>query len=145
MVHVAKDMKIQVEFNPTRVVAYRLLGYEDRAVADSDFRNDTVDAGEVGAGHRVTALYELVLAGQIVPTPTGAPDALEGPPVPARSAPVGADDAVWVASVVRRSGSADAPALEIDASLPPPRSGRTSRPRTPICAGRRRSPRSPRS
>ena len=63
LVHVAKNMKIQVEFNPARVVAYRLLGYEDRAVADSDFRNDTVDGGEVGAGHRVTALYELVLTG----------------------------------------------------------------------------------
>jgi Ca-activated chloride channel family protein len=57
--HVAKDMKIQVEFNPELVWAYRLLGYENRAIADDDFRDDAVDAGEVGAGHRVTALYEL--------------------------------------------------------------------------------------
>jgi Ca-activated chloride channel family protein len=57
--HVAKDMKIQVEFNPERVWAYRLLGYDNRAIADDDFRDDVVDAGEVGAGHRVTALYEL--------------------------------------------------------------------------------------
>ena len=59
--HVAKDMKIQVEFNPELVFAYRLLGYENRAIADDDFRDDLVDAGEVGAGHRVTALYELAL------------------------------------------------------------------------------------
>jgi Ca-activated chloride channel homolog len=66
--YIAKDMKIQVEFNPAKVYAYRLLGYEDRAIADQDFRNDVVDAGEVGAGHRVTALYQLVLAGGELPT-----------------------------------------------------------------------------
>lgn len=58
---VAKDAKIQVEFNPDRVAEYRLLGYENRAIADRDFRNDRVDAGEVGAGHAVTALYEITL------------------------------------------------------------------------------------
>jgi Ca-activated chloride channel family protein len=73
LVHVAKDMKIQVEFNPAHVLAYRLLGYEDRAIADEDFRDDHVDGGEVGAEHRVTALYELVLAGQEVPMPKSAP------------------------------------------------------------------------
>jgi Ca-activated chloride channel homolog len=56
---IARDAKIQVEFNPAVVSRYRLLGYENRAVADNDFRNDTVDAGEVGAGHSVTALYEV--------------------------------------------------------------------------------------
>lgn len=56
---IAKDAKIQVDFNPNVVRAYRLLGYENRAVADSDFRNNAVDAGEVGAGHSVTALYEV--------------------------------------------------------------------------------------
>lgn len=61
---IAKDAKIQVEFNPAVVSQYRLLGYENRAVADADFRNDKVDAGEVGAGHSVTALYEVVLTGQ---------------------------------------------------------------------------------
>ncbi|HRF97226.1 MAG TPA: DUF3520 domain-containing protein, partial [Aggregatilineales bacterium] len=55
------DAKIQVDFNPEITDRYRLLGYENRAVADEDFRNDTVDAGEVGAGHSVTALYELAL------------------------------------------------------------------------------------
>jgi Ca-activated chloride channel family protein len=67
--HIAKDVKIQVEFNPERVLAYRLLGYENRAIADSNFRNDSIEAGEIGAGHKVTALYELVLAGGSVPAP----------------------------------------------------------------------------
>lgn len=58
---IARDVKIQVEFDPAQVESYRLLGYENRAVADVDFRNDAVDAGEVNAGHQVTALYELVL------------------------------------------------------------------------------------
>jgi Ca-activated chloride channel family protein len=56
---IARDAKIQVEFNPVVVSHYRLLGYENRDVADRDFRNDHVDAGEVGAGHSVTALYEI--------------------------------------------------------------------------------------
>ena len=56
---VAKDTKIQVEFDPETVSAYRLVGYENRALADEDFDDPTVDAGEVGAGHRVTALYEV--------------------------------------------------------------------------------------
>ena len=58
---IAKDAKIQVDFNPETVASYRLVGYENRDVADNDFRNDEVDAGEVGAGHSVTALYEVVL------------------------------------------------------------------------------------
>jgi Ca-activated chloride channel family protein len=61
---VAKDAKIQVDFNPNVVRAYRLLGYENRAVADQDFRNDAVDAGEVNAGQNVTALYEVMLKGE---------------------------------------------------------------------------------
>jgi Ca-activated chloride channel family protein len=59
---IAKDAKIQVEFNPEVVERYRLLGYENRDVADEDFRNDAVDAGEIGAGHSVTALYEIKAA-----------------------------------------------------------------------------------
>ncbi|GAB4152098.1 MAG: hypothetical protein Fur005_01850 [Roseiflexaceae bacterium] len=58
---IARDAKVQVDFNPAVVAEYRLLGYENRAVADSDFRNDQVDAGEIGAGHAVTALYEVRL------------------------------------------------------------------------------------
>ncbi len=59
---IAKDAKVQVEFDSTRVLRYRLLGFENRDVADRDFRNDKVDAGEIGAGHEVTALYEVKLA-----------------------------------------------------------------------------------
>jgi len=58
---IAQDVKIQVEFDPKQVKRYRLAGYENRAIADKDFRNDKVDAGEVGSGHTVTALYELEL------------------------------------------------------------------------------------
>jgi Ca-activated chloride channel family protein len=78
MTLIAKDVKIQVEFNPNWVTAYRLLGYENRAIADNDFRNDRVDAGEIGAEHRVTAVYELVLAGQEVPSPNKAPEPENG-------------------------------------------------------------------
>ncbi len=63
---VARDAKIQVEFDPERVLRWRLLGYENRDVADRDFRNDDVDAGEVGSGHVVTALYEVKLAPAVV-------------------------------------------------------------------------------
>ncbi|ROL76932.1 hypothetical protein BLX41_13770 [Pseudomonas protegens] len=61
---VAKDVKLQVEFNPAQVSEYRLLGYENRALKREDFSNDKVDAGEIGAGHTVTALYEIVPAGE---------------------------------------------------------------------------------
>ncbi|MGH1372006.1 MAG: vWA domain-containing protein [Cellvibrionaceae bacterium] len=60
---IAKDVKIQVEFNPRFVAEYRLIGYENRMLRQEDFRNDKVDAGEIGAGHDVTALYELSLVG----------------------------------------------------------------------------------
>ncbi len=62
MFALARDVKLQVEFNPKKVAAYRLLGYELRKMANRDFRDDTKDAGEVGVGHQVTALYELVMA-----------------------------------------------------------------------------------
>jgi Ca-activated chloride channel family protein len=64
LVTVAKDVKIQVEFNPAKVGAFRLIGYENRIMAHKDFNDDTKDAGEIGAGHHVTALYELVPAGR---------------------------------------------------------------------------------
>jgi Ca-activated chloride channel homolog len=63
LVTIAKDVKIQVEFNPGRVASYRLIGYEKRMLRKEDFNNDKVDAGEIGAGHTVTALYEVVPAG----------------------------------------------------------------------------------
>ena len=64
---VAKDVKLQVEFNPRQVVAYRLIGYENRRLDDEDFNDDAKDAGEMGAGHTVTALYEIVPAGGRLP------------------------------------------------------------------------------
>ncbi len=64
---VAKDVKLQVEFNPARVASYRLLGYENRLLANEDFNNDRKDAGELGAGHTVTALYEIVPVGSTNP------------------------------------------------------------------------------
>ncbi|MDB5699476.1 MAG: hypothetical protein JWN69_2280 [Alphaproteobacteria bacterium] len=60
---IAKDVKIQVEFNPAVVSQYRLIGYENRILREEDFDNDTVDAGDIGAGHTVTALYEIIPAG----------------------------------------------------------------------------------
>ncbi len=61
---IAKDVKLQLEFNPTHAAAYRLIGYENRLLRDEDFNDDTKDAGEMGAGHTVTALYEVVPYGQ---------------------------------------------------------------------------------
>jgi Ca-activated chloride channel family protein len=66
---IAKDVKIQVEFNPRLVAGYRLIGYENRLLADRDFNDDRKDAGEIGAGHTVTALYEVVPAGQKLENP----------------------------------------------------------------------------
>lgn len=60
---IAKDVKLQVEFNPAKVKAYRLIGYEDRLLKDEDFNNDKKDAGDLGSGHTVTALYEIIPAG----------------------------------------------------------------------------------
>jgi len=64
---IAKDVKVQVEFNPQRVSEYRLLGYSNRMLAEKDFEDDAKDAGDIGAGHRVTALYELVPVGEDEP------------------------------------------------------------------------------
>jgi Ca-activated chloride channel family protein len=69
LVTIAKDVKIQVEFNPALVQAYRLIGYENRKLAKEDFNDDTKDAGEIGAGHTVTALYELVPPGTALAIP----------------------------------------------------------------------------
>jgi len=65
LIPIAKDVKIQVEFNPSTIAEYRLIGYETRALKREDFNNDAVDAGEIGAGHTVTAIYEI--------TPKGSP------------------------------------------------------------------------
>ncbi|MDA1264827.1 MAG: von Willebrand factor type A domain-containing protein, partial [Planctomycetota bacterium] len=70
---IASDVKVQVVFDESVVARYRLLGYENRAIADADFRNDAVDAGEIGAGHQVVALYELDLAPRAEPLASGYP------------------------------------------------------------------------
>ena len=75
----AKDVKLQIEFNPARAAGYRLIGYENRLLANEDFNDDTKDAGELGAGHTVTALYEVVPVGMEVPR---AVDALRYQPQP---------------------------------------------------------------
>ncbi|HEY7640966.1 MAG TPA: VWA domain-containing protein [Steroidobacteraceae bacterium] len=80
---IAKDVKIQVEFNPATVLEYRLIGYENRMLAREDFNNDKVDAGEIGAGHRVTALYEVIplgKTGRLDPLRYGSQPAAAGAP-----------------------------------------------------------------
>ena len=119
LVHIAKDMKIQVEFNPEYVLAYRLLGYENRAVADDDFRDDAVDAGEIGAGHRVTALYEVVRTGSELPAADGAPTAEDGA-VYDGVVEVGAEDLVLVKVRYKQPGATESdPASEVASSLAP--------------------------
>ncbi len=117
MIHIAKDMKIQVEFNAERVLAYRLLGYEDRAIADNQFTNDRIDAGEVGAGHRVTALYEIVPAGGVVPAPAGAPALADGAAYTGE-VDVAAGDLALVKVRYEQPGAADTDeATEVDAAF----------------------------
>jgi Ca-activated chloride channel family protein len=72
LVTIAKDVKIQIEFNPAQILAYRLIGYENRMLKKEDFNDDTKDAGEIGAGHTVTALYELITSDR--PEDVGIPD-----------------------------------------------------------------------
>jgi Ca-activated chloride channel family protein len=119
IVHVAKDMKIQVEFNPAEVLAYRLLGYEDRAIADTSFRDDKVDGGEVGAEHRVTALYEVVRTGGVVPTGDGVP-ALSAGEASTVAREVDPSELVRVKVRSKPVTATDAdPASEVTASLKP--------------------------
>ncbi len=98
LITIAKDVKIQVEFNPAHVGAYRLLGYENRMLAARDFNDDTKDAGEIGAGHTVTALYEVVPAG--VSLEPGV-DPLKYQPVPAEPEPIGKASDEWMTVKLR--------------------------------------------
>ncbi|MDX2050883.1 MAG: von Willebrand factor type A domain-containing protein [Polyangiaceae bacterium] len=117
LVHIAKDVKIQVEFNANAVFAYRLLGYENRAIADANFRNDIIDAGEIGAGHQVTALYELVLAGGMLPNVSGAPAAEDGA-AHTGAAEVAASDLALIKLRYKQPGANETdPALEVNSSL----------------------------
>jgi len=89
LITIAKDVKIQIEFNPAQVAAYRLIGYENRLLRKEDFNDDKKDAGEIGAGHTVTALYEMVPAGQPIATPAVDPLKYQTPVAPATGAPSG--------------------------------------------------------
>jgi Ca-activated chloride channel family protein len=116
---IAKDVKLQVEFNPLLVNAYRLLGYENRAIADDDFRDDVVDAGEIGAEHQVTALYEIVLEDQQIPAGTNAPASVGGAAYTG-AVEVDSDDLVLVKVRYKDldAGEEDA-AFEVSSSLAP--------------------------
>jgi len=103
---IAKDVKIQVEFNPAKVQAYRLIGYENRALADEDFNNDKKDAGELGAGHRVTALYELIPVG-VKDEFTTAVDPLKYQTPPAETSRKGTTDATVAAGAGNATSGAD--------------------------------------
>jgi Ca-activated chloride channel family protein len=94
LVTVAKDVKLQVEFNPRTVAAYRLIGYENRMLQDQDFNNDRKDAGDMGAGHSVTALYEIVPAGEPIDIPGIDPLKYQRPG--ARAADASSDEAMTV-------------------------------------------------
>jgi Ca-activated chloride channel family protein len=85
LVTIAKDVKIQVEFNPAQVAGYRLIGYENRMLRTEDFNDDKKDAGEIGAGHTVTALYEIIPPGETVGTASVDPLKYQTPNPPPRS------------------------------------------------------------
>lgn len=121
---IAKDVKIQVELNPAAVAAYRLVGYENRDVADQDFANDAVDGGEIGAGHQVTAFLELRMAESAAPglseeglatvhVRAKDPDGAESRETTAEMALASMGSAVENASTAFRFGAAVAEAAEI--------------------------------
>ncbi|QDT12114.1 vWA domain-containing protein [Planctomycetes bacterium K23_9] len=85
LVTIAKDIKIQVEFNPAKVAAYRLIGYENRLLATEDFNDDKKDAGEIGAGHSVTALYEIIPTGTEIQPEIASVDQLKYQKAPSQS------------------------------------------------------------
>jgi len=110
LVTIAKDVKIQVEFNPAQVSAYRLIGYENRLLRPEDFNDDTKDAGEIGAGHTVTALYELVPAGVSVDTPPV--DPLRYQPAPASTAEMALSNELFTLKLRYKEPEGDLSALQ---------------------------------
>jgi Ca-activated chloride channel family protein len=130
LVTVAKDVKIQVEFNPAHVAAYRLVGYENRMLRNEDFNNDKKDAGEIGAGHTVTALYELVPPGADADVPSVDPLKYQRPTGPAGGAPTDevmtvklrykapdADDSRLITVAVRNRASEASPNIGFAAAV----------------------------
>ena len=118
---VALDAKVQVEFDPDVVASYRLIGYENRAIADEDFRDPSVDAGAIGAGHAVTALYELTLReGSRGRTSRDGPAALDR--TGSRARVVAAHRDIAASDLADRFGAADRPSGSMPSSRPRPRS-----------------------
>ena len=116
---IAKDVRLQVEFNPAEVYAYRLLGYENRAVLDEQYRDRTLDAGEIGAEHQVTALYEIVPNGTAVPSAEDAPEPEDGDPFDGTLL-VSDDDLVLVKVAYKHpDAGVDDPIEEVSLSLTP--------------------------
>lgn len=116
---IAKDVKIQVEFNPNLISHYRLLGYENRALANQDFNDDTKDAGEIGAGHTVTALYEVIPYGS-GPRPGVDPLKYSATGVPAESdaiAPEPAPKGEWLTVKLRYKEPQGNESTKIDVPL----------------------------
>ncbi len=119
LVTVAKDVKIQVEFNPAQVSAYRLIGYENRALKAEDFNDDAKDAGEIGAGHSVTALYEILPVGVAPDVPV--PDDLryqQGRKVSATGATSG--ELMWVKLRYKRPDAETSTPLDVIVRAPRP-------------------------
>ena len=110
---VAKDVKLQVEFNPAQVTAYRLLGYENRLLNAEDFKDDQKDAGDLGSGHTVTALYEVVPAGEPVPVPGVDPLKYQHDPAARKAARSGE----WLTAKMRYKHPESAKSLEVIAAL----------------------------
>ena len=113
---VANDVKLQVEFNPAQVKGYRLIGYENRRLRDEEFNDDTRDAGELGAGHSVTALYELIPAGSDEPVP--GVDPLRYQQIAPRSE-VGADEVLTVKVRYKQPGESESRLLARTLTKPP--------------------------
>ncbi len=109
LVTVANDVKLQIEFNPARVAGYRLIGYEDRLLRDEDFADDKKDAGDMGAGHSVTALYEIVPVGVrgTVTLRESEPLRYTAAPGDARGSAAGADELLHVSLRYKRPGESN--------------------------------------
>jgi Ca-activated chloride channel family protein len=106
MFPIANDVKVQVEFNPAQVAAYRLIGYETRMLRQQDFKDDKVDAGDIGAGHTVTALYEITPASAAAGLVDPPRYAGNGKPAPAK-AKAGGDELCFVKLRYKLPGKAD--------------------------------------
>jgi Ca-activated chloride channel family protein len=113
LVTVAKDVKIQVDFNPAKVEAYRLIGYENRLLRAEDFNNDLKDAGDMGAGHTVTALFEIVPRGGSVPGPSIDPSVFQPAPRSATPAPPNSNDLLVLRVRYKLPDAADSTRMDV--------------------------------